>query len=63
MITNKYLRKVKLKRYYKYIYLVSLGFLGGIILMSYTYSKFNVSKDTEVVKTTVGDFIFGDVVI
>lgn len=63
MITNKYLRKVKLKRYYKYIYLVSLGFLGGIILMSYTYSKFNVSKDTEVVKTIVGDFIFGDVVI
>lgn len=63
MITNKYLRKVKFKRYYKYFYLVSLGFLGGIILMSYTYSKFNVSKDTEVVKTTVGDFIFGDVVI
>ena len=62
-MTNKYLRKVKFKRYYKYFYLVSLGFLGGIILMSYTYSKLSVSKDKEVVKTIVGEFISGDVVI
>ena len=27
------------------------------------YSKYSVSKDTEVVRTTVGDFISGDVVI
>ena len=29
----------------------------------FAYSKFSVSKDTEVVRTTVGDFIQGDIVI
>ena len=60
---NKYLRKIKFKRYTKYFY---IGFLclGCFILGIYfTYSKFSVFKDTEVVRTTVGDFISGDVVI
>ena len=60
---NKYLRKIKFKRYAKYFY---VGFLclGCFILGIYfTYSKFSVSKDTEVIRTTVGDFISGDVVI
>ena len=60
---NKYLRKIRFKRYAKYFY---IGFLclGCFILGIYfTYSKFSVSKDTEVIRTTVGDFISGDVVI
>ncbi len=60
---NKYLRKIRFKRYAKYFY---MGFLclGCFILGIYfTYSKFSVSKDTEVIRTTVGDFISGDVVI
>ena len=60
---NKYLRKIRFKRYAKYFY---IGFLclGCFILGIYfTYSKFSVSKDTEFIRTTVGDFISGDVVI
>ena len=60
---NKCLRKLKFKKYTKYFYIVFLS-LGCFVLGIYfTYSKFSVSKDTEVIKTTVGDFIQGDIVI
>lgn len=59
----KYLRKLKFKKYSKYLYLGSLCLLCFGIGVYFTYSKYSVSKDTEVVKTTVGDFISGDVVI
>ena len=60
---NKYLRKIKFKKYSKYFYLSFLS-LGCLILGIYfTYSKYSVSKDNEVIRTTVGDFLYGDVVI
>lgn len=60
---TKYLRKLKFKKYSKYLYLGSLCLLCFGIGVYFTYSKYSVSKDTEVVKTIVGDFISGDVVI
>lgn len=60
---NKYLRKVNYKKYHKSIYLVVIGVIVGIILINYAYSKYSVSKDKEVVKTTVGDFLYGDIIV
>ena len=62
-VKDKYLRKIKLKRYNKYFYLGSLCLFCFIIGFYFAHSRFNISKDSEVVKTTVGDFIYGDVVI
>ena len=62
-IKDKYLRKIKLKRYNKYFYLGMVCLFCLIIGLYFAYSKFSVSKDTEVVKTTVGDFIYGDIVV
>ena len=60
---DKYLRKIKLKRYNKYFYLGSLCLFCFIIGFYFSHSSFNISKDSEVIRTTVGDFIYGDVVI
>ena len=60
---DKYLRKMRLKRYNKYFYLGLPCLLVLILGLYFAYSKFSVSKDTEVVRTTVGDFIYGDIVI
>ena len=60
---NKYLRKMKLKKYGKYFYLGIIGILCFSLGVYFTYSKYNVSKEEEVVRTTVGNFISGDVVI
>ena len=60
---DKYLRKIKLKRYTKYFYLGIVCLFCIIIGLYFAYSKFSVSKDTEVVKTTVGDFLYGDIVV
>lgn len=60
---DKYLRKIKLKRYNKYFYLGIVCLFCLIIGLYFTYSKFSVSKDTEVVKTTVGEFLYGDIVV
>ena len=60
---DSYLKKLKLKRNKKYIYLVLPVLMVLFISIFFAYSKFYVFKDTEVVKSTVGNFISGDVVI
>lgn len=60
---DKYLRKIKLKRFNKYFYLGIVCLFCLIIGLYFTYSKFSVSKDTEVVKTTVGEFLYGDIIV
>ena len=64
---NEYLRKLKFKKkwsnYKKYFYIGLPCLLVGILGIYFTYSKFSVSKDSEVIRTTVGDFISGDVII
>lgn len=64
---KNYLRRLNLKRFLKhnnkYIY-ITLSFLICILVGIYfAYSKFSVSKEGEVVKTTVGNFIYGDIVV
>ena len=64
---DKYLKKLKFKRnltkYGKYFYIGIPCLMITILGIYFAYSKFSVFKDTEVVRTTVGDFISGDVVI
>ena len=64
---DKYLKKLKFKRnltkYGKYFYIGVPCVLAVVAGIYFAYSKFTVSKDAEVVKTTVGEFIQGDVVI
>ena len=60
---DKYLKKLKFKKYKRYIYIGLPCLLVFFLGIYFTYSKFSVSKDTEVVRTTVGDFIQGDIVI
>ena len=64
---DKYLKKLKFKRnltkYGKYFYIGVPCVLAVVAGIYFAYSKFTVSKDAEVVKTTVGEFIHGDVVI
>ena len=64
---DKYLKKLKFKRnltkYGKYFYIGVPCMLAVVAGIYFAYSKFTVSKDVEVVKTTVGKFIHGDVVI
>ena len=64
---DSYLKKLKLKRnlqmFSKY-FLVGIPCVLCLVLGIYfAYSKFFVSKEQSVVRTTVGDFIYGDVVI
>ena len=60
---DKYLRKLRFKKYKRYLYIGIPCFLVLLIGIYFAYSKFSVSKDTEVVRTTVGEFIYGDIVI
>ena len=64
---DKYLKKLKFKKiwngYKRYAYIGFPCLLVVIIGIYFAYSKFSVSKDTEVVRTTVGNFISGDIVI
>ena len=60
---DKYLRKLRFKKYKRYLYIGIPCILVLLIGIYFAYSKFTVSKDAEVVKTTVGEFIHGDVVI
>ena len=64
---DKYLKNLKFKRnltkYGKCFYIgvpCALAIVAGIY---FAYSKFSVSKEEEVVRTTVGDFIQGDMVV
>ena len=60
---HNYLIKLTLKKYSKYLYMGLLAVIVSISIIYFTYSKYSVSKETEVVRTIVGDFIAGDVVI
>ena len=60
---DKYLKKLKFKKYKRYLYIGIPCILVLLMGIYFAYSKFSVFKDTEVVRTTVGDFISGDVVI
>ena len=60
---DKYLKKLKFNKYKRYLYIGITCLLVLLIGIYFAYSKFSVFKDTEVVRTTVGDFISGDAVI
>ena len=64
---DKYLKNLKFKRnltkYGKYFYIGVPCVLAIVAGIYFAYSKFTVSKDAEVVKTTVGEFIHGDIVV
>ena len=64
---DKYLKNLNFRRnltkYGKYFYIGVPCVLAVVAGFYFAYSKFTVSKDVEVVKTTVGEFIHGDVVI
>ena len=60
---DKYLKKLRFKKYKRYLYIGIPCILVLLIGIYFAYSKFSVSKDAEVVRTTVGEFISGDVVI
>ena len=60
---DKYLMKLKFKKYKRYLYIGIPCILVLLIGIYFAYSKFSVFKEEEVVRTTVGDFISGDAVI
>ena len=60
---EKYLKKLRFKKYKRYLYIGIPCLLVLLIGIYFAYSKFSVSKEEEVVRTTVGEFIHGDVVI
>ena len=60
---DKYLKKLKFKKYKRYLYIGIPCILVLLIGIYFTYSKFSISKEEEIVRTTVGSFIYGDVVI
>ena len=64
---DKYLKKLKLKRFWqnnsRYFYIGVSCVLCGILGIYFTYSKFFVTQEQEVVRATVAPFIRGDVVI
>ena len=60
---DKYLKKLKFKKYRRYLYIGIPCILVLLIGIYFAYSKFSVFKEEEVVRTTVGDFIYGDAVI
>lgn len=65
--SNKYLKKIKFKKFWhnysKYFYIILSCICSGILGIYFAHSLFFVSKEKEVVKTTVGSFIHGDVII
>ena len=60
---DKYLKKLRFKKYKRYLYIGIPCILVILIGIYFTHSKFSVFKEEEVVRTTVGDFISGDVVV
>ena len=60
---DKYLKKLKFKKYRRYLYIGIPCILVLLIGIYFAYSKFSVFKEEEVVRTTAGDFISGDDVI
>ena len=64
---DKYLRRLKLKRMLsnnsRKIYIILLCLSCFIIGIYFAHSKFFVSEDQEIIRTTVGNFSQGDVII
>ena len=64
---EKVLRQLEFKRkwrsYSRYVYMAVPCVLCCLLCLYFAYSKFFVSKEQAVIRTTVGDFIYGDVVI
>ncbi len=64
---DKYLKQLQLKKFYqkyeRYFYIGISCLLVFILGIYFAYSKFTTTADTEVVRTTVGDFIQGDIVL
>ena len=64
---EKVLRQLKFKRkwrsYSRYVYIAVPCVLCCLLCLYFAYSKFFVSEEQAVIRTTVGDFIYGDVVI
>ncbi len=60
---DKYLKKLKFKKYKRYLYIGIPCILVLLIGIYFAYSKFSVFKEEEVVRTTVDDFISKDAVI
>ena len=60
---DKYLKKLRFKKYKRYLYIGIPCLLVLLIGIYFAYSKFSVFKEEEVVRTTVGDFISGDIVV
>ena len=64
---DKYLRRLKLKSMFynnsRKIYIILLCLSCFIIGIYFAHSKFFVSEDQEIIRTTVGDFTQGDVII
>ena len=67
MKSNKCLKLLKLKKIWhqnsKFIFIFSLCIFCGLVGFYFSYSKYSAKQETEVVRTTVGDFISGDVVL
>lgn len=55
--------KKKLRNTIKYVYVIGISVLCLVLGLYLTYSKFFVKQEAEVIRTTVGDFSSGDVVI
>ena len=55
--------KRKWRSYSRYVYIAVPCVLCCLLCLYFAYSKFFVSEEQAVIRTTVGDFIYGDVVI
>lgn len=62
-ILKKYKFKLFIKKNSKYLIGISLLLVGWLVGIYFSYSRFSVKQETEVVRTVVGDFISGDVVL
>ena len=60
---DKYLKKLKFKKYKRYLYMGIPCILVLLVGIYFAYSKFSVFKEEDVVRTTVGDFISDDIVV
>ena len=64
---EKVLRQLKFKRKWRsdsrYVYIAVPCVLCCLLCLYFAYSKFSISEEQAVIRTTVGDFIHGDVVI
>lgn len=64
---KKTLKRMELKRkwrnYSRYAYIAVPCVLCCLLCLYFAYSKFSISEEQAVIRTTVGDFIHGDVVI